>query len=717
MHERFVRYLTVGGALVLAMTIGAAASGPPAWTQTTPATASERRGAAIAHDDATGQLLLFGGDNSVNTLNDTWVFDGARWSLLHTAHAPMSRTNASMVYDPVTRTVILYGGDPHFVHDGISYLGDTWSFDGRDWTELHPVHTPGTRAEAAATWDGAGSRMVVFGGYTDASGPAQDTWTFDGVDWAPQSPQHVPPVRHGAMMAYADAVRGVVMFGGLGNPPAGSTSPYLPDTWTWSGGDWSLISAGTTATPQGRFAGVMAPIGGGAVMLFRGYWDSGVGGGATPGTHVTGPSSTLSDVWTYASGGWTKLTATGPAGRFQAAAAWDPSLGAAVMYGGCCNSAGGFFTDTWSFDGTAWTAHERGDAPSVREGAVAVSDTDRGDVVLFGGFGGAGFLGDTWIESAGQWHAVATGSAAPVGRFAASMAYDGQRGTAVLFAGQAQSANQCSNTVDQLDVNHLCNDTWTFNGSTWTRSATGSAKPPPYRSLASMAFDGANGQTVMFGGFADQGELGDTWTFDGTTWTQQHPAASPPARDGAALVYDPALQRLVLFGGEGTAADGSIVYFADTWTWDGTTWLQLHPAVSPPGLYEVGATWAADLGGVLVAGGQSYHGSGVFNTVNDAWLFDGTTWTRQAVAAAPGERYFAPLAWDAASHTAVIFGGLGNLGLSDDAWMLTTQPAPVVAEFPMAALAIAVGAGAMLALRRRRDHALALGPLSRSHRG
>jgi hypothetical protein len=162
------------------------------------------------------------------------------------------------------------------------------------------------------------------------------------------------------------------------------------------------------------------------------------------------------------------------------------------------------------------------------------------------------------------------------------------------------------------------------------------------------------------GGFADLGELSDTWTFDGTSWTQQKPAVAPQARDGAALVYGPALQRLVLFGGQGTAPDGSPEYFADTWTWDGGTWARLTPVASPPGLYEPGATWDPDLGGILVAGGQSTQGSGVFNTVNGAWLFDGVTWT------------------------------------------LATGPAPVVPEFPMTPFALAVAAAASLAAGGRR---------------
>ena len=54
-------------------------------------------------------------------------------------------------------------------------------------------------------------------------------------------------------------------------------------------------------------------------------------------------------------------------------------------------------------------------------------------------------------------------------------------------------------------------------------------------------------------------KLDDTWTWDGTTWTQQHPATSPSARTFASMAYDPATSTAVLFGGKGT--------LADTWTW------------------------------------------------------------------------------------------------------------------------------------------------------
>ena len=67
-----------------------------------------------------------------------------------------------------------------------------------------------------------------------------------------------------------------------------------------------------------------------------------------------------------------------------------------------------------------------------------------------------------------------------------------------------------------------------------------------------MAYDAATGTVVLFGGYSTgTALLGDTWTWDGTTWTKQAPATSPPARDGASMAYDAATSDIVLFGGFG----------------------------------------------------------------------------------------------------------------------------------------------------------------------
>ena len=68
-----------------------------------------------------------------------------------------------------------------------------------------------------------------------------------------------------------------------------------------------------------------------------------------------------------------------------------------------------------------------------------------------------------------------------------------------------------------------------------------------------MAFDPGTGQLVLFGGTNNEADpVNDTWTWDGSTWTQQSPATSPSARHlASAGAYDPDAGQLVLFGGYG----------------------------------------------------------------------------------------------------------------------------------------------------------------------
>ena len=52
-----------------------------------------------------------------------------------------------------------------------------------------------------------------------------------------------------------------------------------------------------------------------------------------------------------------------------------------------------------------------------------------------------------------------------------------------------------------------------------------------------------------------------------TNWTRQHPAMSPSTRSYASMAYDQAIRKTVLFGG--FDGDGDV---ADTWTWNGANW-------------------------------------------------------------------------------------------------------------------------------------------------
>ena len=93
----------------------------------------------------------------------------------------------------------------------------------------------------------------------------------------------------------------------------------------------------------------------------------------------------------------------------------------------------------------------------------------------------------------------------------------------------------------------------------WTKQSP--TARPSARDYASIAYDAATGNVVLFGGHGP-GVLGDTWVWDGSAWTQQHPAASPPARWGAAMAYDAATGNVVLFSGYAVHNVPR-----DTWVW------------------------------------------------------------------------------------------------------------------------------------------------------
>jgi hypothetical protein len=111
------------------------------------------------------------------------------------------------------------------------------------------------------------------------------------------------------------------------------------------------------------------------------------------------------------------------------------------------------------------------------------------------------------------------------------------------------------------------------------------------------------------------GVLGDTWTWNGTNWTQLAPSTSPSARYGSAFVFDTAENQMVLFGG-----DNSSGTLADTWTWNGTTWAELSPATVPGGRFYAGADYdSLHHLFVMFAGGYGTTHGDIY--LDDTWVW------------------------------------------------------------------------------------------------
>lgn len=178
-------------------------------------------------------------------------------------------------------------------------------------------------------------------------------------------------------------------------------------------------------------------------------------------------------------------------------------------------------------------------------------------------------------QTADTWTQVSPSNAPPP-RYGAAMAYDSIHHQVVLFGGEGPVTNVYG-PVPNL------NDTWTWDGTTWTQKFPQNSPSP--RSGHSMAFDSDLGVVVLFGGFTggvqNGGFLNDTWTWDGTNWTQQPQQpifAAPPARSGATMAYDSIHHQTVLFSGQG---QGVLNVLNDTWLWDGSSWSNVVPP-NPP---------------------------------------------------------------------------------------------------------------------------------------
>ena len=237
----------------------------------------------------------------------------------------------------------------------------------------------------------------------------------------------------------------------------------------------------------------------------------------------------------------------------------------------------------------------------------------------------------------------------PAARQLGTMAYDSGTGQLVLFGGAGTSF-----------PGGLRNDTWTFNGMTWTQLSP--ATSPPGRDGAVMAYDPATGQMVLFGGYSG-GDLDDTWIWNGTNWAEASPSTSPPGLDGAAMAYDAGTGQLVLFGGQGDSGGPG----NETWTWNGTTWTEQAPTTSPVGRSDAAMAYDPAIGQLVLFGGHGYSA-----TFGDTWAWTGTNWTEQSPTTSPSGRSGASMAYDPGTGQLILFGGDGGSGEMSDTWTLSS---------------------------------------------
>ena len=392
------------------------------WRQLGPAPA--RYGAVMATDPSGGVVLTGGTDAQGNSADSTWTFSGGNWYETAPGTSPDGYQDSTMVADPATGTDLLFGGA-----GTAAWLGDQWSWDGAGWSEIVPaIVAPSPRVSASMAYDPQLGEEVLFGGY-GANGPLGDTWLYDGATWSQLDPATDPPAISDASMTYVPGL-GVLLFGG-----AEADGTLSATTWLFDGTTWSQVGS-STSPPARRGAAMAWDTATDQVVLYGGDTASGFANDTWVFDLSTEQWSQLTpDTWGGVAGQWAY---TGPGNTmpalYEAAATYDPSLGAVLLFGGA-ESVAGAQAQTWAFSAGAWSQLHPVHSPPARYQASLAYLDGVGDVL----FGGAGPMSsvddDTWVFAAGDWAPVRVADPPPP-TSGAVLAPIGS-GRLVLFAGSS----------------------------------------------------------------------------------------------------------------------------------------------------------------------------------------------------------------------------------------------------------------------------------------
>ena len=292
---------------------------------------SARSDATMVYDSLHQSVVLFGGfqEFPIVNLGDTWLWQGTTWSQQTPANSPSARSGHAMAYDAAHQQAVLFGGQ---VGDGLTTVtatfGDTWIWDGNNWTQKFPANSPTARWGHAMAYDAAHQQIVLFGGQSSTditAGSLTDTWVWDGTNWTQKTPISSPYFSFSPQMAYDGVRQQIVLYDAA-------------STWAWDGTNWTELP--TPSVPSVRLHSTMAwDAEQQKVLLFGGY-----------NTGPLGGLQYLSDTWAWDGTSWTQLTpANLPTGRSDHAMAYDDSVQAMVVFGGEVLSRISIqlFNDTW----------------------------------------------------------------------------------------------------------------------------------------------------------------------------------------------------------------------------------------------------------------------------------------------------------------------------------------------------------------------------------
>jgi hypothetical protein len=284
-----------------------------------------------------------------------------------------------------------------------------------------------------------------------------------------------------------------------------------------------------------------------------------------------------------------------PSPRAEHHMSYDAARGVSVLFGGDTSALiYGLHNPatTWEWDGVRWTdVLPPGQSPPWRFDGVFAYDARRGVSVLFGGDVLEQYhLQDLWEWDGEAWvERVPLDGVVPLPRSMAAMAYDTRRGVMLLFGGEVNGLGPDGVSLAKTgEEGHKepSADFWEWDGERWTEKHLDGPRPSA-RSGHTMTYDEDRGVVVLYGGYGPKLDeedpddphcqisecsarwLGDTWEWDGETWTEGGlTGATPPPAQNVSLTFHKGLGKSLLFG---TNWD----YVRINWLWDGATWTEV----------------------------------------------------------------------------------------------------------------------------------------------
>lgn len=308
---------------------------------------------------------------------------------------------------------------------------------------------------------------------------------------------------------------------------------------------------------------------------------------------------------------WSNLASkvgTAPSPRYLGAMVYDPVDNYVVLFGGAGSS--GPIGDTWTYSNGVWTQLSPSSSPSARYLAYATWDSADGYLLLFGGYDSstATAFNDTWTFLHGSWVQLSPATA-PAPRCRGAIAFDPSDKYVVLYGGSGS-----------LTGTTFFSDTWNFSKGVWTNLTTSVTGKPGPLFRVSASEDIADGSVVMFGGCTSSTcnpTSSLTWTYQNLTWTKQAPSSVPGGRAYTALTYDPQASAVLMFAGDNEATNTA---YDDTWLYANGSWTQLTSQLTTAPstrAFEMMAFDAGD-GYVVLWGGQN---PSTVTYFNDTWAF------------------------------------------------------------------------------------------------